>query len=72
MSNFSLWLIIELLTVIMSISFLDCSSGAKRYRGTNATFGVHNTNFYEVEGQARINPVEGLEMDSVTYAEVQV
>ena len=34
--------------------------------------GVHNTNFYEVEGQDKVNPVGGLEMDDAAYATIQV
>ena len=41
----------------------------KHYRGSEGTVaGVHNTNFYEFEGQTRVNPAAaGMELDEADY-----
>ena len=45
--------------------FSQGSSSNKRYRGSGGAMGVTNTNFYEVEGQARTNPA--LELNEADY-----
>ena len=58
----------------MVISNSDCSSATKknkRLRGGQPP-GVHNTNFYEVEGQVRTNPAAGIELEDAAYDVVQV
>lgn len=60
-------------SAFLIINISDRSSTTKknkRVRGGQPP-GVHNTNFYEVEGQTRTNPAAGIELGDTAY-DVQV
>ena len=57
-------------TAKISTIVFHCSTGAKNKRvrdGSSGPVGVHNTNFYEMEGQVKVNPIGGMELENPTF-----
>ncbi len=58
----------------MNILYYSSGDKKKGYRRDHYPVGVQNTNFYEVEGQSRGNPLadHGHELDETAYDTIQV